>query len=55
MNAIEETTSDEPILLDALVKILTNFHQEKVLETVRYLLDNDKLHYNSTQQLEWKK
>lgn len=55
MNAIEEATSDEPILLDALVKILTNFHQEKVLETVRYLLDNDKLHYNSTQQLEWKK
>jgi ATP-dependent DNA helicase RecQ len=55
MNAIEEATFDKPVLLDALVKHLTNFHQEKILETVRYLLDNDKLRYNSTQQLEWKK
>jgi ATP-dependent DNA helicase RecQ len=55
MNAIEEATFGKPVLLDALVKHLTNFHQEKILETVRYLLDNDKLRYNSTQQLEWKK
>ena len=55
MNAIEEATFGKPVLLDALVKHLTNFHQEKILETVRYLLDNDKLRYNLTQQLEWKK
>lgn len=55
MTEIEATITQQPMLLDSLVKHLKEFPQEKVLETVRYLLDNDKLRYNTTQQLEWKK
>ena len=28
--------------------------EEKIIETVRFLLDSDKLRYNSSQHLEWK-
>jgi hypothetical protein len=37
-----------------LVKRLSPIHEEKIIETVRYLLDNDKLRNNSMQQLTWK-
>lgn len=52
---IEEYTSKQPLLLEELVNRLKQYHSEKVIETVRYLLDNDKLRYNPMQQLEWKK
>ncbi|MES2560563.1 MAG: ATP-dependent DNA helicase RecQ [Bacteroidota bacterium] len=55
MSSIEEYTGKQPLLLDELVQALNDYHPEKVIESVRYLLDNDKLRYNSTQQLEWKK
>lgn len=55
MNGIEQHTSKQPLLLTELVQHLKQYHSEKVIETVRYLLDNDKLRYNSMQQLEWKK
>ncbi|MES2780731.1 MAG: ATP-dependent DNA helicase RecQ [Bacteroidota bacterium] len=55
MSRIEDIVNTQPLLLEELVRQLKTFHQEKVIETVRYLLDNDKLRYNVLQQLEWKK
>jgi ATP-dependent DNA helicase RecQ len=41
--------------LNELIVSLKGIKEENILEAVRYLLDNDKLQYNSAQQLEWKK
>lgn len=41
--------------LNELIVSLRDVKEEKVIEAVRFLLDNDKLQYNSSQQLEWKK
>jgi len=40
--------------LDELVVSLKEVKEEKVMEAVRFLLDNDKLQYNKAQQLVWK-
>jgi ATP-dependent DNA helicase RecQ len=50
---IQEITTALPTMIDKLVHQLVPVHEEKIVETVRYLLDNDKLRYNSMQQLEW--
>lgn len=39
---------------EQLTSILKSHSPEIILEVVRYLLDNDKLHYNEQQHLEWK-
>ncbi len=41
--------------LNELIILLKGIKEENILEAVRYLLDNDKLQYNSAQQLEWRK
>jgi ATP-dependent DNA helicase RecQ len=51
---IEIMIREKQSSLDELVEVLKGVKQEKVIEAVRYLLDSDKLHYNSSQQLEWK-
>ena len=51
---IEKYTSTQPILLEQLVKKLHPTTEEKIIETIRYLLDNDNLFNNQMQQLEWK-
>jgi ATP-dependent DNA helicase RecQ len=53
MNKIQQIVSAEPLIIEELVKRLSTFAEEKIIDTVRYLLDNDKLRYNSSQQLEW--
>ncbi len=40
--------------LQELVDSIVEEKEEKIIETVRFLLDSDKLHYNSSQHLEWK-
>jgi ATP-dependent DNA helicase RecQ len=50
---IREHTTVESIMIDALVRKLAPTQEEKIIETVRYLLDNDKLRYNTMQQLAW--
>ncbi len=37
-----------------LAESIQDVPAEKIIEVVRYLLDNDKLHYNEQQHLEWK-
>jgi ATP-dependent DNA helicase RecQ len=53
VNNIKAVTASESILIDQLVKRLAPVKEEKIIETVRYLLDNDKLRNNPMQQLEW--
>jgi ATP-dependent DNA helicase RecQ len=54
MKRIQQIVSAEPlIMVNELVKQSFPFAEEKIIDTVRYLLDNDKLRYNSSQQLEW--
>lgn len=50
---IEALLSTEPLLIHQLVNRLAPLQEEKIIETVRYLLDNDKLRYNTTQHLAW--
>jgi ATP-dependent DNA helicase RecQ len=50
---IQEYTMGESLFIHQLVTKLDPVAEEKVIETVRYLLDNDKLRNNSMQQLEW--
>jgi ATP-dependent DNA helicase RecQ len=40
--------------LNELVNSIKEEKEEKIIETVRFLLDSDKLRYNSSQHLEWK-
>ncbi len=53
VDGIRAITSTEALLIGQLVKRLAPLNEEKIIETVRYLLDNDKLRNNSMQQLEW--
>jgi ATP-dependent DNA helicase RecQ len=50
---IETITSKTPLLMQDLMKQFTLVPEEKMIETIRYLLDNDKLRNNPMQQLEW--
>lgn len=52
---IEHVLQEGPLLPDALKQKLGKYVDEKIVETLRYLLDNDKLRYNSDYQLEWNK
>jgi ATP-dependent DNA helicase RecQ len=40
--------------LHELIDSIKEEKEEKIIETVRFLLDSDKLHYNSSQYLVWK-
>jgi len=40
--------------LHKLIDSIKEEKEEKIVETVRFLLDSDKLHYNSSQHLVWK-
>jgi ATP-dependent DNA helicase RecQ len=53
MQRIQQIISSQALLVNDLVKQVPEFAEEKIIDTVRYLLDNDKLRYNSSQQLEW--
>lgn len=53
MQHIHQVTSKQPLMIGELVKRVPGVAEEKIIDTVRYLLDNDKLRYNSSQQLEW--
>jgi ATP-dependent DNA helicase RecQ len=55
MQQIRDILSATPLMLPVLLKQLPSFTEEKITDTVRYLLDNDKLRYNSSQELEWNK
>jgi ATP-dependent DNA helicase RecQ len=50
---IEMITSKTPLLMQDLMKQFTLVPEEKIIETIRYLLDNDKLRNNPMRQLEW--
>lgn len=53
MQQIRILASEQAYLMPLLVKQLNQYKEEKVIEVIRYLLDNDKLRYNASQQLEW--
>jgi ATP-dependent DNA helicase RecQ len=53
MQQIRQITSSQPLMIQELVQQLPAFAEEKIVDTVRFLLDNDKLRYNPSQQLEW--
>jgi hypothetical protein len=38
-----------------VVKAMPEFNSEKVSTIIRYLLDNDKLHYDNEHRLVWTK
>ena len=40
--------------INHLAESIKTHSPEKIIEVVRYLLENDKLHYNEQQHLEWK-
>jgi len=54
MKEIEQICSSQAVTLNHLAEKLSRFKAEKIVDTIRYLLDNDKLQYNATQHLEWK-
>lgn len=53
VEAIHGQIQSKPLFIEQLVSLLPGYPNEKVVETVRYLLDNDKLRYNQSHQLEW--
>ena len=53
VEVIYAQTHSVPVFIEQLVSQLSGYPNEKVVETVRYLLDNDKLRYNQSHQLEW--
>jgi ATP-dependent DNA helicase RecQ len=50
---IRALTAEGPLMIGELVQRMSSFPEEKITDTVRYLLDNDKLRYNSSHALEW--
>jgi ATP-dependent DNA helicase RecQ len=53
VNTIQQKVTHQPKLLEQLVNEVSATNTDKTIETIRYLLDNDKLRYNPMQQLEW--
>jgi ATP-dependent DNA helicase RecQ len=49
---IEEALSKNPLSIDELVDQL-NFHEEKVLKVIQWLLDNNKMYYQQDNKLRW--
>ncbi len=45
----------EPLLLSDLIRSVTQVREDKILKTVQWLIDNDKLSYTDDNLLEWKK
>ncbi len=45
----------EPLSLSALVHAVKQIREDKVLKTLQWLIDNEKLVYNEDNMLEWKK
>lgn len=55
MEKINHTVANKNISLNDLIVSFKNIKEEKVIEAVRFLLDNNKLQYNSSQLLACKK
>ncbi|MFN6081254.1 MAG: ATP-dependent DNA helicase RecQ [Bacteroidota bacterium] len=53
VNTIEQKVSTQPLHIDELVTLIKGYHATQSLEAIRFLLDNNKLRYNVTKQLEW--
>lgn len=54
IDEIKKALIEEPLSIKNLAAKLLTFKNEDVAHAVSYLLDSDKLHYNSLQLLEWR-
>lgn len=53
VNLIEKKLSVQALHIDALVEQIKGYDATQTLEAIQFLLDNNKLRYNVTKQLEW--
>lgn len=53
VNLIEKKLSVQALHIDALVEQIKGYDASQTLEAIQFLLDNNKLRYNVTKQLEW--
>ncbi len=53
VQTIKTKLSAQPTHIDILVEDIKGYHATQSLEAVRFLLDNHKLRYNDSKQLEW--
>lgn len=52
---IKRILSERELSLEMLVNSVKNFHEDKTLRIVQWLIDNDKLVYNESNKLIWNK
>ena len=45
---------DKPLTIEEIAVLVPNVNDDKIIKVVQWLLDNDKLIYNSHQKLQWK-
>lgn len=53
MNKIKESLIETPLLLEALVEQL-EYHEDKILKVIQWLLDTNKIYYQQDNKLKWR-
>ncbi len=51
---IKPTLYEKSLTIEEIAALVPNVNQDKVIKVVQWLLDNDKLHYDSQKKLIWK-
>jgi ATP-dependent DNA helicase RecQ len=51
---IKPTLHEKSLTIEEIAALVPNVNQDKVIKVVQWLLDNDKLHYDSQRKLIWK-
>jgi len=51
---IKPILHEKPLTIEEIAALVPNVNEDKIIKVVQWLLDNDKLHYNSQQKLQWK-
>jgi len=53
LKQIKPILQSEKLMLDELIKLVNDVHPDKVVRTIEWLLDNDKIKYDVDKKLHW--